>query len=201
MTANPIWGIVKLFLGCCAFVFSVCILIQIVFYKLIRKDNIPHNEFLNDLFVFFEFTLARFISSIAFTALAVYILITVVKGNFKFGMRFMLVVPFHPMKVGRTFMNSILVNLFLIMLATPAVLHFIIELFEAYMRLTTGAFIFATLVENMKFFKWFYQSKFFFYVYLAFALLTLIYLLFKPNSDRYNLKKMIEERKKIRAVT
>ena len=145
--------------------------------------------------------MARFISSIAFTLIAVYILVTVVKGNIKFGMRFLLVMPIHPMKVGRTFMNSILFNLFLILLATPAVLHFIIELFEAYMRLTTGVFIFATLVENMKFFKWFYESKFFFYVYLAFAALTLIYLLFKPNNDRYNISKMVEERKKIRTLT
>lgn len=187
MTANPVWGIVKLVMGCFAFIFSFSIIIQIVFYKLIIKDDKPYNEFLNDLFVFFEFSIARFISSIAFALLALYVLITVVKGNFKFGMRFMLVVPIHPMKVGRTFMNSILFNLFMLMLATPAVLHFIIEIFEAYMRLTTSVFIFSTLVQKMKFFKWFYETKIFFYIYLGLALITLIYLLIKPNNDRYNL--------------
>lgn len=144
--------------------------------------------------------MARFISSIFFCMIALYVLATVLKGNLKFGMRFLLFMPIHTMKKGRTFMNSFLFNLFLILLATPAVIHFIVELFEAYMRMTSGVFIFSTLVKKMKFFKWFYESKFFFYVYLFFALMTLIYLLCKPNNDRYNLKKMIEERKKIKAA-
>ena len=32
---------------------------------------------------------------------------------------------------------------------------------------------------------------------MSFAALTLIYMLLRPNNDRYNLKKMVEERKKI----
>jgi len=41
--------------------------------------------------------------------------------------------PIHPMKVGRTFMNSFLFNLMLVMLAVPAIVHFIVEIFEAYL--------------------------------------------------------------------
>lgn len=187
LAANPVWAILKLFLGCCGFLLSICLIIQIVFYRLIVIDGKPHNEFLNDLMVFFEFTIARFISSILFSLLVVYVLATVVKGNFKFGMRFLLLMPIHPMKVGRTFMNSFLFNLFMILSATPPILHFICILFSAYMRLTSTAFIFTILIQKQKFFKWFYNSNFFFYVYLGFALLTLIYMLFKPKSDRYNL--------------
>lgn len=199
MTSNPLWGITKLIMGCFAFIFSIVILIQIIFYKLIVRSSIPHSEFLNDVFVFFEFSIARFVSSIAFASISVYILITVVKGTLKFGLRFLLFMPIHPMKVGRTFMNSFLFNLMLVMLAVPAIVHFIVEIFEAYLWGTSASFIFATLVRKMKWFKWFYESKVFFYAYLAFALITLLYLLCKPNNDRYNIKKMIEERKKIKA--
>lgn len=183
LTANPIWSIIKLILGCLAFVFSFVILIQIVFYKLVVKNKIPHNEFLNKVFVFFEFSIARFVSSIVFASISIYILVTVVKGTIKFGLRFLLFMPIHPMKVGRTFINSFLFNLKLIMLCTPAIIHFIIELFESYLRGTSAAFLFTILVERMKWFKWFYEKNVFFYAYLAMALLTLIYLLVKPNND------------------
>lgn len=198
LTANPVWGIIRLVLGCFAFIFSFVILIQIVFYKLIVRSNIPHSEFLNDIFVFFEFSMARFISSILFSSIAIYILSTVVKGTIKYGLRFLLFMPIHPMKVGRTFMNSFLFNLFLLMLSTPAIVHFIVDIFEAYLRGTSISFIFTSLVKRMSFFKWFYESKFFYYIYLIMAGLTLIYLLLKPNNDRYNIKQMIEERKKIK---
>lgn len=143
--------------------------------------------------------MARFISSIFFSAIAMYILATVVKGALKFGLRFLFCMSIHPMQVGRTFMNSFLFNLFMIMITIPAIIHFIVELFEAYMRGTSIAFLFTELINKMNWFKWFYKTKFFFYVYLGFALLSLIYLLCKPNNDRYNIKQMIAERKKIKA--
>lgn len=86
------------------------------------------------------------------------------------------------------------------MLSLPAIIHFIVELFESYLRGTSVVFLFTTIVRRMKWFKWFYETKVFFYAYLAFAFLTLIFLLCKPNSDRYNIKKMVEERKKVRAA-
>lgn len=86
------------------------------------------------------------------------------------------------------------------MLSVPAIIHFIVELFESYLRGTSAAFLFTTIVRRMKWFKWFYETKAFFYAYLGFAFLTLIFLLCKPNSDRYNIKKMVEERKKVRAA-
>ena len=132
--------------------------------------------------------MARFISSIFFSIIAIYILATVIKGALKFGLRFIFCMSIHPMNLGRTFMNSFLFNLFLIMLTIPAVIHFIVELFEGYMRGTSIAFIFTELINKMKWFKWFYESKIFFYIYLGIALLTLIYLLCKPNNDRYNIK-------------
>lgn len=196
LSSNPVLGLLKLLLGCFFMILSFMILIQIVFYKLIVIDGRPQSEFLNDLFVFLEFKLARFISTIVFTGLILYVLFFVLKGNIKFGLRFLLCIPIHTMKVGRTFINSFLFNLMLVMLCTPAIIHFMIELLDAYMRLSSGAFIFTFLVKKMKFFSWFYENKVFYYVFLIFGLLTFVYLMCKPQNDRLNIKKMIDERKK-----
>ena len=130
-----------------------------MFYNIITKNGNPYNEFLNDLFVFLEFKIARFVSTILFALIALYILLTVLKGNFKFGLRILFFMPIHPMKKGRTYINSFLFNLFLLLLCAPAIMHFIVELFEAYMRLTSGAFIFTVMVRRMKFFKWFFEKN------------------------------------------
>jgi LMBR1 domain-containing protein 1 len=196
LSANPILAILKLLLGCLFMIISFMILIHIVFYKLIIIDGIPKSEFLNDFFVFLEFKIARFVSTIFLAAFAIYVLFFVLKGNIKFGLRILLCIPIHTMKVGRTFINGFLFNLMLVMVCTPAILHFVIELLEAYMRLSSGAFIFTFLVKNMKFFRWFYEYKVFYYAFLVFSLLTFIYLMCKPKNDRLNIKNMIEERKK-----
>lgn len=197
LSSNPVFNIILLIIGCIGFIFSFCILIQIIFYKLLVFDDVAHSEFLNKIFVFFEFHLARFISSILFSLIVVYVLLTVIKGNVKFGLRFLFFMPIHPMERKRTYINSFLFNCFLLLLCTPATLHFIITLFESYMRLTSGALLFTTILQNMKFFGFFYKSKIFLIIYLVWAGLTLIYLLFKSKSDRINLEKMMEERKKM----
>lgn len=196
LSANPILGLLKLLLGCFFMILSFMILIQIFFYKLIVINGNPQSEFLNDFFVFLEFKLARFISTIVFTGLILYVLFFVLKGNIKFGLRFLLCIPIHTMKRGRTFINSFLFNLMLVMLCTPAIIHFMIDLLEAYMRLSSGSFIFTFLVKKMKFFSWFYENNVFYIVFLIFGLLTFIYLMCRPQNDRLNIKKMIEERKK-----
>ena len=140
-------------------------------------DGKPRSEFLNDLFVFIEFKLARFIATILFTLISAYILLTVLKGNLKFGMRFLFFMPIHTMKIRRTFINSFLFNSILIMLCTPAIIMFIVELFEAYLRLTSTVFVFSVLVKKMDFFKFFYEKKIFIYFYLFWSLMTFLYLM------------------------
>ena len=151
---------------------------------------------LNKVFIWLEFSVARFISTIFFAALTIYMLFCVIKGNIKFGLRLFFIMKIHPMKVRNTYMNSFLFNLNMILLCVPPIIHFQIEMFKVYMNLTSGAFLFSTLMTRMKFFKWFYDSKFFFYAFLVWSLLTFIYLACKPRSDRMDIKKFIESRKK-----
>ena len=180
LSSSPVKQMVNVLLGCFFMILSFCILIHIVFYKLIRVDGNPKSEFLNDLMEFFEFNLARFVSTFIFAGLTFYILLMTLKGNIKFGLRILFFMPIHVMKLGRTYINTFLFNVLLIMICTPAIIHFMIELFESYMRLTSGVFIFTVLIRRMKFFRYFYEKKVFFYLFLLWGLLTFVYLMCKP---------------------
>jgi LMBR1 domain-containing protein 1 len=196
LSANPIWPALKLAAGIFFAIISFVILLHALVFVIIKVNGKPASEMLNKVFIWLEFSVARFISTILFAALTIYMLFCVIKGNIKFGLRLFFVMKIHPMKVRGTYMNSFLFNLSMILLCVPPIIHFQIEMFKVYMNMTSGAFLFTTLLTRMKFFKWFYESKFFFYAFLVWSLLTFIYLACKPKSDRLDIKKFIESRKK-----
>ena len=197
LTANPLWDWFKLFLGIILGILSFVILLHIILNVLAFSNGKPVSPFLNTVFVWLEFSIARFVSTIFFTFLTVYILLCVVKGNIKFGLRLFFLIKIHPMKVGRTYMNSFLFNGILILFCVPATIHFQVILFQSYMVMTASSYLFTVMIQKMKFFTWFFNSKFFIYFFVAWVGITFIYLLIRPKSDRMNIKKMIERRKKI----
>lgn len=197
LSANPVINALTLVLGIILTLISFIIWLHLLVYRIIIIKGQPVSEFLNIVFKFLEFTIARFISTIAFAALCIYLLLCVLKGNIKFGLRLFFIIKIHPMKLGRTFVNSFLFNVIFVLLCVPAAMHFIIELFQSYMRLTTSAFLFTGLMEKMKFFEFFWEKKVFLYAFLIWTVITFFYLLVKPKSDRLDIKKMIERRKKV----
>ncbi len=197
LTANPVWALIKMLLGCLLAIVSFLVWLHVLFFVIIHVNGKASTNLLNDVLIFFEFSLARFIGMIIFAALGLYLLMTTIKGNIKFGLRILIFFfPIYPMKLGRTYTNSFIFNLILVMLCVPAVIHFQIECFSLYMKLTSGVVLFSVILKRMKFFNIFWQYKVFFYMYIIWALLTLIYLLCKPEGDRMNIKKIIERRKK-----
>lgn len=197
LKANPVVMALYLVLGILCALISFMIWLHILLYTVIFINGQPVSEFLNRIFIFLEFSLARFISTIVFAALCVYILLCVIKGNVKFGLRLFFIIKIHPMKMGRTYVNSFLFNLVFVLLCVPAVMHFIIVMFQNYMRLSSAAFLFTGLLQKMKFFEFFWEHKVFIYIFIGWTVLTFLYLLCKPKSDRLDIKKMIERRKKV----
>lgn len=197
LKANPIWDWFKLILGCLLACVSFVMLLHVIFNVLAYKNGKPLTPFLNTVFIWLEFSVARFISTIFFAFLSLYMLCCVIKGNIKFGLRLFFLIKIHPMKLGRTYMNSFIFNSILVLFCVPPLIHFQTICFQTYMTMTSSAFLFLTIVQNMKFFKWFFQTKFFIYCFVAWAGITLIYLLVRPKSDRMNVKKILERRKKI----
>ena len=70
--------------------------------------------------------------------MAFYLLITTVKGNFKLGLRIIILGQIHPMKKDNTYMNSILFNVLLVMLTSVSIIQFSIRAFGKYTSMTVA---------------------------------------------------------------
>lgn len=107
---NPLIPIFKLIVGLGCVVVSLLWLLQIGLYVVPQAiTGNPVSPFLNDYFIWFDAWFPLF-GTLSVGAFAVFLLAAVIKGNFKFGMRFFLV-SIHPIRYGHTMLNSFLVNL------------------------------------------------------------------------------------------
>jgi len=116
-----------------------------------------------------------------FAAISLYLLVCVVKGCLKFGMRFFCIFSIHPMRFKATPLSSILFNVEMVLIASPAVVQLTMQGFRDYARLTDADALFAAQVRYMKLFGLFYKYNVFLYLLLACALLALIYLSLRPR--------------------
>lgn len=140
-------------------------------------SSIAVSTFLSDLFNKLEDQLSLgFIASILFSCLAVYLLVVVTKGNVKFGLNIPFLFTIHPMKANETLMNSFLFNVWMILTAAIGVVQFLTTTFAQYTRLTSAQFYFDTQVKYMTFFNWFFNHNVFEYAFLAWSILTLVWL-------------------------
>ena len=119
-----------------------------------------------------------------------YLLIATVKGNFKFGLRIMILGAIHPMKKDKTYMNSILFNVMLVMLTSVSVIQFSIRAFGEYTSLTDADIIFNTQIKYLTFYRFFFNYNIFEYGMLIIALISFVYLICRPN-DTNTVKKIL----------
>lgn len=182
--------LLKLIAGIFCMILSVLWILQIVFYIIIRIDDKPLFTFLNVPLVTLVDVNLSFLSIMIFVVLTFYLLIATLKGNFKFGLRIMILGQIHPMKKDGTYMNSILFNVLLVMLTSVSVIQFSIKAFGEYTSLTDADIIFNTQIKYLTFYRFFFNYNIFEYGFLVIALISLIYLLCRPN-DTNTVKKIL----------
>lgn len=181
---NPLYPWFSLFMFFLTIIVSLLWITHIVLYMLIVPAISP---FLNDYLQWFDTWFPLFGTlSIAFFSL--YLLAVVIKGNHKFGTRFFLI-TIHPMRPHKTYMNSFVFNVALILLCALPVVQFCTEAFASYARLTDADLIFGTQVRNLQFFRYFWQNNVFLYAMLFLAFLSLIYFVCSPSSDKERMKR------------
>lgn len=178
---NPLIPYISLLLGCCAIIISLFWFIHIIVYV---YPNPPLAPFLNNYFAWFDrwFPLFGVLSVALFT---VYLLFCALKGCFKFGIRF-LFFQIHPMKMGKTYMSSFLFNIGLVLLCALPVVQFCQEAFADYAAFSNIRQLFGVQVENLLFFSWFWRNNVFVYAFMAFTVLTGLYLFCKPKDQSAN---------------
>ena len=161
-------------------------------YFYILKDGRPGGRpgypFLSLMLIYFQDHDVSFLSFLFFSLLTLYLLFCVIKGNFQFGVRILCCWSVHPMEKGRTYMNSFLFNISLVLLGSMAITQFVTDCLSDYVAFTDVDALFNTLIKNLKFFKYFYRNHVFQYVLFAIFVLSLFYMIIQLNKAQESIK-------------
>ena len=166
-----------------AAIFTLLWIIQFVCSYFIRKNGRPGYPFLARMYIFFNDHDLAFLSFFIFSILSLYLLLCVIKGNFKFGVRILCCWEIFPMKKDGTYMNSFLFNVTLILLASCSITQFCADCLEDYVAFTDINMIFNIQIRYLKFFKFFYNYHIFQYILFVIFAISLIYLLVRPSDS------------------
>jgi LMBR1 domain-containing protein 1 len=189
---NPIFPWCSL---CGSIVLGIVALVWIIHVFVYMAIDPPITPFLNDYFTFFD-TFIGFIGTVSLAAFCLYLLFAVVKGAFKFGTRF-LICAVHPMQRRRTYMNSFFFNIALVLLCVLPVVQFCTQAFSSYARLTDAGLIFGAQIQNMRFFKYLWQTNAFIYALLGFAGLSMVFFACSSGDSQYVQDLIVQVKKDI----
>lgn len=184
---NPLTPFINLILGIFSAIVSLLWLLQIILFMLVKPSA---SQFLNDLLK----GLDGFFPLFAIVVLALfsgYLLVCVTVGLFKFGIR-CFCITLHPMRYGKTLINSFLVNAILIVFCCLPTVHFCTLAFESYASKATISRLVGVQFKYAKFFKYFYMNDIFIYVLVVIAGLSIVYLAVYNKDDSEKLKKLTE---------
>jgi len=175
-------SIAKLVLGILCAILSILWVLQIIVCILIPQANPALKpELLDGILAACENSGLYPLGIALFSLFSMYLLVCVVKGCMKFGMRLFFLFSIHPMRHQGTPLNSILFNVELVLVTSAAVVQFTQVAFANYARLTDAEVIFSAQVKYMTFYSWFFEYNVFIYMLLGWFLLSLIYLLIRPR--------------------
>lgn len=185
----------NLFFGIIFLIISLIWVAHILLYVIIKPNGQPITRGLNILLVFLTENNISFIAIAIFSFFCVYLLLATIKGNFKFGVRMILLGSIHPMKKNETYMNSILFNIMLVMITSVSVNQFCVKAFNEYAAMTDIDMIFSAQIQYMTFFVYFYKYNIFEYVLCGVMLISFVYLALRP-SDTNSMKKILYAQQK-----
>ena len=185
----------NLFFGIIFLIISLIWVAHILLYVIIKPNGQPITRGLNILLVFLTENNVSFIAIAIFSFFCVYLLLATIKGNFKFGVRMILLGSIHPMKKNETYMNSILFNIMLVMITSVSVNQFCVKAFNEYAAMTDIDMIFSAQIQYMTFFVYFYKYNIFEYVLCGVMIISFVYLALRP-SDTNSMKKILYAQQK-----
>ena len=178
-------------LGILAMICTLLWIIQFCCSYFLRKNGRPGYPFLARMYIFFNDHDLAFLSFFIFSILSLYLLLCVIKGNFKFGVRILCCWEIFPMKKDGTYMNSFLFNVTLILLASCSITQFCADCLEDYVVFTDINMIFNVQIRYLRFFRIFYKYHVFQYILFVVFIISLIYLLIRPSDS---LKKVLNKK-------
>ncbi|KAI9201893.1 uncharacterized protein BJ171DRAFT_516841 [Polychytrium aggregatum] len=173
---NLLLQILKLVAGLISIVLSVVWIIQVSIYQLPKiLGTLPISAFLNDFLE--NVSPIPFIGTSFYAVFAFYILVCVIKGVEKLGMR-ILIISIHPLRFGETMMNSLVFNTGIVLLCSLSVAQFCSQNFDKYGRYTTVSAVFGSQLAYFRGIHYGYDASPF--ILLGFVVLTFLYTLYRP---------------------
>ena len=145
------------------------------------KNGRPGYPFLSYLLIFFQDNEVSFLSFFIFAILCLYLLFCMIKGNFTFGVRILCCWSIHPMKKDKTYMNSFIFNVSLILLGSCSITQFCSDCLYDYVSFTDIDSLFNVMIKHLKFFSIFYEYHIFQYIYFGVFILSFIFLICRPT--------------------
>ena len=167
------------------------------------KNGRPGFAFLSSILIYFQDHEISFLSFFLFAILCLYLLACLIKGNFKFGVRILCCWSVHPMKKDKTYMNSFIFNVSLILLGSCAITQFCADTLYDYVSFTDIDSLFNVMIKNLKIFSLFYKYHIFQYILFGIFILSLIYLCCRPYDrkiPKYVKSKHIEDPKEMKLL-
>ena len=124
------------------------------------------------------------ISTLLFAIFSLYITFCFVKGVTKFGFRFIMFISIHPMKIGRTELNSFVFNVIIMLLGIMPLLQFLTFIFKEYSYGSAVDLLFGVSVSNIQYLKeWF---NWYIVIMNVLFIISLIGLCLCPGEDVYD---------------
>lgn len=191
---NPLIPFGKLILGVICAVITTLWVVHIFLFMLFYP---PQSNFLNSYFIQFDSWFPLF-GTLSFAIFSLYLLLCVIAGNFKFGVR-LVCFTLHPMKINGTYMNSFLFNVILLLICTFPIVDFCTTAFAGYARFTSIYQFFGVQLKYLVFFQYFYANSVFIYMILCIAVLSAMYFVVRPKDKAAkpeDVKKSISGRRK-----
>ena len=178
-SVEPIKFTLKLILGVLLAVCSVLILVHWFMYISLKVDGKPIKPFLNAILESIEGSPAAFLATVLFVLVGYYLILSAVRGNVKFGLRFFFL-SFYPIVPKETFVNAFMANCLVLNIWITALTHLMTLMFRGYLRGTQVAKIFTVQVSNMYFFGRLFNSSLFTTFLLVWWFIAFIYFVLKP---------------------
>merc|ERR1712083_355907 len=186
---NPIWYWIKLAASVVGGSMSLMWLIHICVFILPTQ---PIHPFLNTLFIGLSIPGFPLFGVLAFSCYSFWLLLCVIKGNFRFGLRLACCRVF-PMEYQNTLMNSFLANTWLILLSSVVVVQFCAFSFPVYARNTQIDLLFGTQIRFLQFFTEFFANNIFIWILLAFVVVGVVWLFMCPQNASVAIEKDLQE--------
>ena len=187
---SAIGYLMNLILGIISLIISIIWIVHIVLYIILKRNEKPFFDILNFILIKLSNINLSFVAIGIFLILSLYLLLITIKGNNKFRTRILCFGETYSLRKNKSYMNSILYNVKLILIASISVVQLSLRSFAEYTSMTDADIIFNILIKNSTINKYIFKYNIFEYGFFAVAFISFIYFIInRDEADK--MKKML----------